>query len=68
MVVILHELGPFAALIDRAVVLRHGRVAHDGPPPRARGEHAGEGHDHTHAHPDPEPPRTGPSLSVEVNP
>ncbi|GEL99625.1 metal ABC transporter ATP-binding protein [Cellulomonas terrae] len=67
-VVILHELGPFSSLIDRAVVLRHGRVAHDGPPPRARGEHAGEWHDHTHAHPDPEPPRTGPSLSVEVNP
>ena len=67
-VVILHELGPFAPLIDRAVVLRHGRVAHDGAPPRARGEHAGEWHDHTHAHPDPEPPRTGPSLSVEVNP
>ena len=41
-VVILHELGPFAPLIDRAVVLRHGRVAHDGAPPRARGEHAGD--------------------------
>ena len=49
-------------------MLRHGRVAHDGPPPRARGEHAGQWHDHTHAHPDPEPPHTGPSLSVEVNP
>jgi zinc transport system ATP-binding protein len=67
-VVILHELGPFAPLIDRAVVLRHGRVAHDGAPPAARGEHAGEHHDHTHAHPDPEPPHTGPTLSVEVNP
>ena len=67
-VVILHELGPFAPLIDRAVVLRHGRVAHDGPPPPARDEHAEQWHDHTHAHPDPEPPRTGPSLSVEVLP
>ena len=67
-VVILHELGPFAPLIDRAIVLRHGRVAHDGPPPRPRGEHADEWHDHTHAHPDPAPPRTGPSLTVEVNP
>lgn len=65
-VVILHELGPFAPLIDRAVVLRHGRVAHDGPPPRARGEHAGEWHDHTHAHSDPEEPPS--PLNVEVFP
>jgi zinc transport system ATP-binding protein len=67
-VVILHELGPFAALIDRAVVLRHGRVVHDGAPPRPRGDHADDHHDHTHAHPDPEPPPTGPTLSVEVGP
>lgn len=67
-VVILHELGPFHGLIQRAVVLRHGRVAHDGPPPAARPEHAHAGHDHTHAHPDPEPPPTGPTISVEVTP
>jgi len=67
-VVILHELGPFAPLIDRAVVLRHGRVVHDGAPPRPRGDHADDHHDHTHAHPDPEPPPTGPTLSVEVGP
>lgn len=28
--VVLHEVGPFAPLIDRAVVLRQGRVVHDG--------------------------------------
>ncbi|NKY41240.1 ATP-binding cassette domain-containing protein, partial [Cellulomonas septica] len=67
-VVILHELGPFAGLIQRAVVLRHGRVAHDGPPPAARPEHAHADHDHTHAHPDPEPPPTGPTITVEVTP
>ena len=67
-VVILHELGPFAPLIDRAVVLRHGRVAHDGPRPAPAASTPAQWHDHTHAHPDPEPPRTGPSLSVEVNP
>jgi zinc transport system ATP-binding protein len=67
-VVILHELGAFAPLIGRAVVLRHGRVVHDGAPPRPRDEHAGAHHDHLHAHPDPEPPGTGPSLSVEVTP
>ena len=63
-VVVLHELGPFTPLISRAVVLRHGRVAHDGPPPHPRPEHAGPGHDHTHAHPDPAPPATGPGLEV----
>ena len=66
-IVILHELGPFAPLIDRAIVLRHGRVAHDGPPPQARGEHAGEWHDHTHAHSDPEPPNAS-GLTVEMLP
>ncbi len=29
--VVLHEVGPLAGLIDRAVVLRDGRVVHDGP-------------------------------------
>lgn len=67
-VVILHELGPFAPLIQRAIVLRHGRVAHDGPPPQPRSDHASAHHDHTHAHPDPTPPGTGPTLSVEVTP
>jgi len=31
-VVVLHELGPFASLIDRVVALRDGRVTYDGPP------------------------------------
>ena len=30
-VVVLHEVGPLAGLVDRAVVLREGRVAYDGP-------------------------------------
>ena len=30
--VVLHELGPFASLIDRVVALRDGRVTYDGPP------------------------------------
>lgn len=63
-VVILHELGPFAPLIERAVVLRHGRIAHDGAPPHARDEHGGADHDHTHAHPGPTPPPTGPTIAV----
>lgn len=67
--VILHELGAFAGLIDRAVALRHGRVVYDGPPPSPRGEHAGPEHDHTHPHADPQPPETGSTgLSMEVLP
>lgn len=31
MLVVLHELGPLAELIDRSVVLRQGEVIHDGP-------------------------------------
>ncbi|MGC5011411.1 metal ABC transporter ATP-binding protein [Streptosporangium sp. DT93] len=45
-----HELGPLESLITRAVVLRHGSVCHDGPPPRAVGTHALPGHDHVHPH------------------
>jgi zinc transport system ATP-binding protein len=29
--VVLHEVGPLRGIIDRAVVLREGRVIHDGP-------------------------------------
>ncbi|MEU1051948.1 metal ABC transporter ATP-binding protein [Streptomyces sp. NPDC005876] len=47
---VLHELGPLEPLIDRAVVLRDGCVAHDGPPPEALGQHALPGHDHVHPH------------------
>ncbi|MFR9799579.1 metal ABC transporter ATP-binding protein [Streptomyces sp. MS06] len=58
---VLHELGPLEPLIDRAVVLRDGCVAHDGPPPRAVGQHALPGHDHVHPHAPAgaEPIRTG---------
>ncbi|NKQ24765.1 metal ABC transporter ATP-binding protein [Streptomyces galbus] len=48
---VLHELGPLEPLIDRAVVLRDGCVLHDGPPPRAVGQHALPGHDHAHPSP-----------------
>ncbi len=41
-VLVAHELGPLAGLVDRAVVLRDGRVAHDGAPPASYDE----GHHH----------------------
>ena len=37
-VLVAHELGPLAPLVDRAVVMRDGRIVHDGPP--AAGEPA----------------------------
>jgi branched-chain amino acid transport system ATP-binding protein len=49
-VVVLHELGPFAPLIDRVVALREGRVTYDGPP-----EQLVDGGGHGHHHDDPEP-------------
>jgi zinc transport system ATP-binding protein len=47
-----HELGPLEPLIGRAVVLRDGRVVHDGAPPPALGHHARADHDHVHPHDD----------------
>lgn len=49
MLVVLHEAGALGPLIDRALVLEHGRVVHDGAPP-----HRNDPHDHHHDddHPD----------------
>jgi len=52
-----HELGPLQPLIDRAVVLHHGEVVHDGPVPAPAGHHADPGHDHVHPHASVEPSR-----------
>lgn len=46
-----HELGPMAPLIDRTVVMRDGRVAYDGPP-LASAQEIDEWHDHGHHHPE----------------
>lgn len=48
--VVLHELGALAPLVQRAVVLRHGAVVYDGAPPTPTGEHGGVDHDHVHPH------------------
>ncbi|GGL17568.1 metal ABC transporter ATP-binding protein [Mangrovihabitans endophyticus] len=53
-VLVAHELGPLEPLIDRAVVVHGGRIAHDGPIPQPAGHHAGPGHDHVHPHAMPE--------------
>ncbi|HEX8927875.1 MAG TPA: ABC transporter ATP-binding protein [Actinomycetota bacterium] len=45
-----HELGPLRPLIDRAVVVHQGRIAHEGVPPEPAGHHADPDHDHVHPH------------------
>ena len=58
-VVVLHELGHLADVIQRSVVLREGRVAYDGPPYDSPTEHE---HHHDHHRP------TAPSvLRPDVN-
>ncbi|AIY18332.1 metal ABC transporter ATP-binding protein [Pimelobacter simplex] len=50
-VLVAHELGPLAPLVDRAVVLRDGRVAYDGDPLRDHEVHQpwfAEPHTHHH--------------------
>lgn len=50
-VLVAHELAVLAPLVDRAVVMRDGRVAYDGPPLADHAVHApafGESHTHHH--------------------
>lgn len=50
-VLVAHELGPLTPLVDRAVVMRDGRVAYDGPPLADHEVHGplfGEPHAHHH--------------------
>jgi zinc transport system ATP-binding protein len=57
-VLVAHELGPLAALVDRAVVMRDGRVAYDGAPLADHDVHHPDfGEVHTHHHGDPAPAR-----------
>ena len=52
-VLVAHELGPMAPLIDRAVVMRDGRKAYDGPPLADHEVHHPDfGETHTHHHED----------------
>ncbi|MEE6286742.1 ATP-binding cassette domain-containing protein [Georgenia sp. MJ173] len=65
--VVLHELGTLDRLLHRAIVLRHGRVVHDGAPPPPAPGHDHPDHEHIHAHSDDGPidPRD-PELRVEL--
>ncbi|UYM05776.1 metal ABC transporter ATP-binding protein [Solicola gregarius] len=46
-VMVAHELGPFRTMVDRAIVLRDGRIAYDGAVPDER-DHSGDQH-HLHS-------------------
>jgi zinc transport system ATP-binding protein len=61
-VVVLHELGPFADLIQRSVVLREGRVVYDGPPAGATDHDPAHHHDHAYA-----PPVLRPHVSAPLD-
>jgi zinc transport system ATP-binding protein len=56
---VLHELGPLAQLIDRAIVLRDGRVAYDGPPPDVGDTDGTHDHHHPAQAPDTVPMQSG---------
>ncbi len=59
-VVVLHELGHLAEVIQRSVVLREGRIAYDGPPHLSPTEQDSRGgHDHHR-------PSTSPVLRPQV--
>ena len=47
-VLVAHELGPLGGLVDRAVVMREGRIGYDGPPIAVftDADHAAGGHHH----------------------
>ncbi|MCW2673652.1 MAG: zinc transport system ATP-binding protein [Frankiales bacterium] len=57
-VLVAHELGPLAGLIGRAVVMSHGKVVADGPPPQPEGHHAHPEHVHLHPHATADQPST----------
>jgi zinc transport system ATP-binding protein len=64
-VLVAHELGPMAPLIDRAVVMRDGRIAYDGPPlasEQVATAHL-DLHGHGHHHPEPERHDHAPHVS-----
>ncbi|GAA5149923.1 metal ABC transporter ATP-binding protein [Nocardioides marinquilinus] len=45
-VLVAHELGPLAPLVERAVVMREGRIAYDGPPRHDDGHSPHDVHHH----------------------
>ena len=65
-VVVLHELGHLADVIQRSVVLREGRIVYDGPPHASPTEHGPHDHEHHHHHPS-APPVLRPSVQAPLD-
>lgn len=64
-----HELGPLSRLVDRAVVMRDGRLAYDGPPLRDHEVHQpwlAEPHTHHH-HPAQDAPDHAPAVTAPLD-
>ncbi|WP_436701342.1 metal ABC transporter ATP-binding protein [Nocardioides sp. BYT-33-1] len=70
-VLVAHELGPLAPLVDRCVVMRDGRIAHDGAPLADHEVHSSWfAEPHTHHHHPVAEPRAGdrsPQISAPVD-
>jgi zinc transport system ATP-binding protein len=62
-VLVAHELGPMAPLIDRAIVMRDGRVVYDGPPLESTEVATAHLDGHHHHHPEPERHDHAPHVS-----
>lgn len=50
MLVVLHDLGPLAGLVQRALVVRQGTLVHDGAPPEPGASGRTAEYDHIHVH------------------
>lgn len=68
-ILVAHELGPMAPLVDRTVVMRDGRVAYDGPPLASAQQIEPGWLDHGHHHPDLRAQHTdhGPSVAAPLD-
>ncbi|KAA1426165.1 metal ABC transporter ATP-binding protein [Nocardioides antri] len=70
-VLVAHELGPLAPLVDRAVVMRDGRLAYDGAPLRDHEVHQswfGEPHTHHHHPASPDHQDHAPRVTSPLDP
>jgi zinc transport system ATP-binding protein len=69
-VLVAHELGPLAPLVDRAVVMRDGRMVYDGAPLRDHEAHEpwfGEPHTHHHHQTRPTRPDHAPQVASPLD-
>lgn len=66
--VVLHEIGPLTPLVDRAVVLREGRVIHDGELPHSSTEFSDHHRAEHGGHESTDPVDSGGPFSTDLDP